>query len=483
MQQLGESFLQTFLVPYIKNNILGNVDNDERLQRIIRYDTTPTQLDIAGLETTYFVNTGTILDTDFALRKVFFNEFIDFVNRQKAIAEGNVYLLAQRLLPDTKTKEYSKAANRNIEKFGFEEIKAMEEHIAGEIIKQKQLNGEISDEKARDDKAKLKEGKLILLKNKDENFDYKDDDDIRRANSSSQKAAEFWDDILFTGSPSGNVGYGMNPLDVPAEGEEEKGATLTGLQKQVWSGVSVKMEKEVENNGIYVEAKLKVDANGVAYGTVKDRRGVRLKVESSVIKPGKRNYKFTFVNQPAKKFLVNRDELKSEFKDKKRSAAEVYTNKQLQERKREALIQKATIPVTEGPKAPPKTGGVDVTAKEKTESKVPGGGEEFEGPVPAAPVQLGKRADIKEETEGRQPAYAAGPMQAKEEFDQQRLAETTDVYGGSAGKGFRAKKKKGGGLQSGTRVFGNSGVGKVMKYYAATAAGFSGAAGIYSFLT
>jgi hypothetical protein len=483
MQQLGESFLQTFLVPYIKNNILGNVNNDERLQRIIRYDATPTQLDIAGLEATYFANTGTVLDTDLELRKVFFKEFIDFVNRQKTIAAGNVYLLAHRLLPDTQTKEYSQAAKNNIEKFGFESIKAMEEHIADNLIKQKQLNGEISDEKAQDDRAKLKEGKLILVKNKDEDFDYKDDDDIRRANSSSQKAAEFWNDVLFADSPSGNVAVGMNPLDIPAEGEDEKGATLTGLQKQVWSGVSVKMEKELENNGIYVEARLKVDANGVAYGTVQDKRGVRLKVESSVIKPGKRNYKFTFVNQPAKKFLVDQDELKSEFKDKKRSAAEVYTNKQLQERKREALINKAAVPVTEGPKAPPKTGGVGVKTKEETESRVPGGGEEFEGPVPAAPVQLGKRADIEEETEGREAVYPAGPMEAKENYDQQRLAETTDIYGGSAGRGFRAGKKKGGGLQSGTRVFGNSGVGKVLKYYAATAAGFTGAVGIYSFLT
>ena len=75
MQQLGQEFIQSFLVPYIKTEILGNVENDARLQRVIRFDTTPSATDLAGLESSYFTNTGTVLDTDVELRHVFWNEF------------------------------------------------------------------------------------------------------------------------------------------------------------------------------------------------------------------------------------------------------------------------------------------------------------------------------------------------------------------------------------------------------------------------
>jgi hypothetical protein len=480
MQQLGESFVQTFLVPYIKNNILGNVDKDERLQRVIRFDTVPSSTDIEGLEASYFTNTGTVLDTDIALRKVFFKEFIEFVNRQKNIANGNVYLLAFRLLPDAKTKTYSKDATNNLEKFGFEAVKAMEDHVAAELIRQKEATGEIKKEQAEDDRRKLKEGKLILVRGKDSNFKYKSEDEIKRAIASREKAVEFWDDVLADDSGQGPVAYGMNPLETPGMGEEEKGSTLAGLQKQAWIGIAIKVEKELENNGIYVEARLKVDQNGVAYGTVKDRRGIELKVEVSVIKPGKRNYKFTFVNQPSKKFLINEDELKTEFKDKKRSASEVYTDKQLSERKREELITNVGIPVKGGAQMIPKLPRVALTQTQTGQTEVPANEQAYEGPVPVG-IQVGKRANIQNETEAGAVGYPAGPIEAKETYEQQRLAEQTEVSGGSANRLFQSKKGRESGLQSGSRLFRNSPVARVIKYYAATAAGFGGALGFYIF--
>lgn len=482
MQQLGESFVQTFLVPYVKNNILGNVDKDERLQRVIRFDTTPTPTDIDGLETSYFTNTGTILDTDMALRKVFFKEFIGFINRQKIIANGNIYLLAFRLLPDVKTKTYSKDATNNLEKFGFEAVKAMEDHVAAELIRQKEATGEIKKEQAEDDRRKLKEGKLVLVRGKDSNFKYKSEDEIKRAIASREKAVEFWDDVLADDSEQGPVAYGMNPTEIPEQGKEEKGSTLAGLQKQAWMGMAIKVEKELESNGIYVEARLKVDQNGVAYGNVKDRRGVELKVEVSVIKPGKRNYKFTFANQPSKKFLINEDELKSEFKDKKQSASEVYANKQISERKREELITKVGIPVKGGVQMMPKVPSAAITQTETGQTNVPANEQVYEGPVPQG-VQIGKRATVQNEegAGGGAAGYPAGPIEAKEAYEQQRLAEQTQVSGGSASRLFQSKKGQEGGLQSGSRLFRNSPVARVMKYYAATAAGFGGAMGFYIF--
>ncbi len=482
MQQLGASFVQSFLVPYIKNNILGNVDKDERLQREIRFDTVPSPTDIDGLETSYFTNTGTVLDTDMALRKVFFNEFIEFINRQKNIANGNVYQLAFRLLPDAKTKTYSKDATNNLEKFGFEAAKAMEDHVAAELIRQKEANGEIKKEQAEDDRRKLKEGKLILVRGKDSNFKYKSEDDIKRAIASREKAIEFWDDVLADDSPQGPVAYGMNPLEIPEQGKEEKGSTLAGLQKQVWTGIAIKAEKELENNGIYVEARLKVDQNGVAYGTVQDRRGVALKGEVSVIKPGKRNYKFTFANQPSKKFFVNQDELKTEFKDKKHSANEVYANKQISERKREELITRVGIPAKGGVQMIPKTPKVAFTQTEAGQTNTPANQQVYEGPVPIG-VQAGKRASVQtEQGAGAVPAgYPSGPIEAKEAFEQKRLAQETEVNAGSGSRLFKSKKAQQGGLQSGSRLFRNSPIGRVMKYYAATAAGFGGALGFYIF--
>lgn len=481
MQQLGASFVQSFLVPYIETNILGNVDKDERLQHVIRYDTTPTATDISGLETSYFSNTGTILDTDLALRKVFFKEFIGFINRQKIIADGNVYKLASRLLPNPRTKEYTNEAQNNIRKFGFEAVDAIQQHIAAELIRQKLASGEIKKEEADDQKSKLKEGKIILVRGKDENFKTKSEDDIKRALASQERARDFWEDVL---SGDGGIAYGMNPLDIPEEGEKEKGSTLTGLQKQVWASMAIKAEKQLEENGIYVEASLKIDQNGVAYGNVQDRRGAKMKVEVSLIKPGKHNYKFTFSNQPSKKFLVDEDELKSEFKDKKRSAAEVYTDKQLQERKREELIGKVGIPVSEGVKfsqTPPK---VARGYTEKVESKVPEGGEEYEGAVPVA-VATGKKAELEAETgsgitEGA--GYPSGPVEAKQVYDQ-RLSQRTKTEVRSRDNKKRGRKRNWRDTKASARAFRNTPTARIIKYYAATAAGFGGAVGIYSFLT
>jgi len=475
MQELGDTFVQTFLVPYIQDDILGNVDKDERLQRVIRFDTTPEPTDIEGLEITYFTDTGTVLDTDMPLRKVFFKEFVDFINRQKLIVSGDARLLAFRLLPDPETGAYSKEAQNNIEKFGFQAVKALEEHVAEQIIKQKEASGEIKGEKAEDDRKKLKDGKLILVKKKDENYDYKSEDQIKRAIASQENAREFWEDVLSDDTPDGRIGYGFNPV-------EYKGATLNGLQKQAWMNMAVKVEKELENNGIFVEARLKVDQNGVVYGNVQDKNRAQLKVEISVIKPGVKNYKFTFVKQPAKHFYVNQDNL-GEWK--KKSANEVYTEKQLAEKRKSDLILKKGIPIKgKAPKVtmPPKLKSGAALAGEVGGSA--GGGTDYYT-IAGIPGKASKQAEIEERGAagpGIGAQQYAGPMEAKDQFKQQL---TQEVKG--TAKGGRQNYKKGRtgwrNMRAKSNRFGKSPAARVAKIYGAVLGGGSAAAGIFSFLT
>ena len=89
MQQLGAGFINSFLLPYIKNQILGNIKNDTRLQNMFRYDKVLRPDELEGLEDDYFVDTGTVLETDASLRRAFWKEFNEFV---ESLELQNIYL-------------------------------------------------------------------------------------------------------------------------------------------------------------------------------------------------------------------------------------------------------------------------------------------------------------------------------------------------------------------------------------------------------
>jgi len=319
MQQLGANFVNSFLLPYIQKQILGNVNNDIRLQNIIRYDKVVTAEEISGIEADYFGNTGTVLEKDLGLRKAFWREFVSFVARQKKLCNGNVLKLTFRLLPDAKTGSFSNEAQKNLAKFAFIAIDRLENTLIDRKIDKNKLLGRISASQAEKDKLNLKNGKLILVRDKKGDFDYMSNEEIRRAIGNVERTA----DIMARFATSGDNGlYTFNPLG------ENKASTLQEVQIALWSKQSMLSEKQLEENGIYIGGHMVVDNKGIARGFAKDRNGIRLKIEFDVKKPGKRVYRITFVNNPNNKFFISEGELNMRFGKNNQSALEVFRDKE-----------------------------------------------------------------------------------------------------------------------------------------------------------
>jgi len=319
MKQLGVNFMNSFLLPYIQKQILGNIENDTRLQNMIRYDKVITPEEIRGLENDYFKNTGTLLETDEGLRKVFWKEFNDFVTRQKNLCNGNVLKLTFRLLPDGKTGSFSKEAEKNIEKFAFYAVNKLEDTLIERKIDRNKFTGKISSVQAEKDKSDLKKGKLILARNKDGEFDYMSNESVKRAIGNVKRTADIASSF-FTGE--NNEVHILNPLD------ESNVSGLVGVQTALWTKQSINAEKRLEENGMYVEGHMTVDDNGISRGFAQDKNGIRLKVEFDVKKPSERIYRFTFVNNPNNKFFISENELRKRFGTEKKSALEVFREKE-----------------------------------------------------------------------------------------------------------------------------------------------------------
>lgn len=339
MQQLGESFIQTFLLPYVKNEILSNIDKDVKLQHIFKFGSTPTSQEVSSLEAEYFEKSGSILQYDTSLRKVFWKEFIDFVQTQKNLSNGSKQTLAYRLLPDPDKKSFSKEADNNIAKFSFITIKAFEAHMIEDMIKQKETGGEIDKTKAEEDRSLLKEGKLVMLKKDKEKFDYASDPQIRNAISNVERAAKLLGSFKTEKTNKGPQVTTLNPTEITVPGVEVT-SSLQDVQKNIWETQAALVSKDLEKSGLYVETRITVTENGVAQGYMKDKDNQRLLVEVSLIKPGKKMYRITFLDQPKgqpeKKFYISQDELTKHFKNNGRSANEVFKIKQNEEQ-REAM--------------------------------------------------------------------------------------------------------------------------------------------------
>lgn len=328
MQQLGAGFMTTFLLPYIKTQILGNVDNDTRLQNMIRYDKVLRPDELSGLEDDYFQDTGTILETDAGLRKAFWKEFYEFIQNQKNLCNGNVLKLAFRLLPDAKSGIFSEEALQNLQKFSFYAVNKLEDTLIQREIDQKEVLGKISASEAADDRADLKEGKMILVRKQDGKFDYLKDPEVARALGNVKRTAEMLANLQTEETQSGEKKvYTFNPIEVP-EGDKEVSSSPQEVQKLLWRKQSIGSEKQLEKNGLYVEGSMTIDANGIAHGFVKDKNNIRLRVDFDVKKPGEKMYRLTFVNNPDNKFFISEKELKSKFGDKKQSALDVYREKE-----------------------------------------------------------------------------------------------------------------------------------------------------------
>ena len=481
MHQLGSGFVNSFLLPYIQNQILGNLQNDARLQKMFRFDKVIRPDEMQGLEDYYFKDTGTVLQTDPDLRKVFWREFSDFVARQKLIANGSDAKLKFRILPDEKTGAFSKDAQKNLEKLSFYAVNSLEDALIAREIHHQRLLGNLSDEEAADKKAALKEGKLALAQKENGEFDYLSDKTIARALGNVERTAKLLAEHRTEETPSGETRmFMLNPLRAEESGRETSSSPQQ-VQQVLWNKQSIVDEKSLEKNGLHVEARMNIDANGVARGFVKDKNNTRLRIEFDVKKPGKRMYRMTFADNPDKKFFVGEDELQSTF-GKEKSAQEVYAVKAGPRGAR-----RSDIPI-KGRKIQGNGRAVSLPENRKITGFVPGqtsaSAQPQEGVMPPPYVPIIKKKGGAEETQEtqvtkQQSQYQQSIMKAKRNLETRlRKKEEAKKKGAVSVRGPKGKspadlKKKHEKKQK-SLIF------KVAKWYFAGIGGTIGLAGAFS---
>lgn len=213
MQQLGPQFIENFLLPYIKDEILGNIEKDTRLQNLFRYDAVIKPTEIDGLKSDYFQNTNTFLDTDLDARDLFWEEFVEFVKTEKGICSGDVNLLANRLLPDFETNKFTKVAEDNWSRFSHYYLKAEEKRLIDSLIRKRETSGEITSDEARDLRRKNQNNELILARSKKQkgDFDIIESEEIRRALDNVEKQADLMSGLFTEFTEKGEKGFLMNP--------------------------------------------------------------------------------------------------------------------------------------------------------------------------------------------------------------------------------------------------------------------------------
>ncbi len=481
MQQLGSGFVNSFLLPYIQNKILGNLPNDPRLQKMFRFDKVLRPDERQGLEDYYFQDTGTILQKDADLRKVFWREFSDFVDRQKLVANSSDAKLSFRMLPDEKTGTFSKDARKNLEKLAFYAVNSLEDALINREIHHKRLLGNISEEEAAENKAALEEGKLALARKENGEFDYLSDKKIARALGNVEQTAQLLAEHKTEETTSGETRMFMfNPLTVD-ENRQETSSSMQQVQQVLWNKQAIGDEKKLERNGLYVEARMNIDANGIARGFVQDKNNTRLRIEFDVKKPGKRMYRMTFADNPDKKFFVEENELQSTF-GKNISAQEVYSRKA---GPRGAKL--FDIPIT-GRKIQGDRRPVSLPENRKITGFVPGQAtvsapKEGVMPPPYIPI-IGEKGSSKEETEEtkitkQQRQYQQSVMQSKRELEARLRKRDEEKQKGTAQ--LRGKKRKSpGDLKKEHEKKQKSLIFKVAKWYFAGIGGTIGLAGAFS---
>lgn len=485
MQQLGASFINSFLLPYIQKQILGNIGNDTRLQNMFRYDKVITSEEIKGLEDYYFADTGTILETDAGLRRAFWKEFSEFVGRQKNLCEGNVLKLAFRILPDEKTGSFSKEADLNLEKFAYYAVNRLEDTLVQREIDQKAVLGKISAAQAVDDRSDLEKGKLILVRQKEGGFDYMSDKTVARAIGNTERTAKMLAALQTEKTEKGERRiYAFNPSEVSGEGEAS--SSPQEVQELLWKKQSIKSEKQLEDNGIFVEGHMTIDTNGISRGFAKDKNGIRLRVEFDVKKPGERVYRMTFVDNPDNKFFIAENELKKKFGENKQSALEVYREKERAAGRGYGITKARGLRLKDG-------AGTITLPKDRKITMIVGASGGVRPPeegvvtgIPYVPDVAGQRRQIvkdKSEIDKENSIGFSGAMDAKRSLEARNKnirepeIETTASVNGRDTKANRGKVK------ASRKQKEKSFMWKVAKIYAASIGGAFGLSGLVSLLT
>ena len=330
---LSEQFVTQTLLPYLKKNILGNAGNDLRLQKIFTKEEPLTEEEKKGLvaDPKYFNDGTSVFKYDENLRKLFWNNFIDFVRRQKRICSGNIGLLAKRLLPLPGTNSFENEAQENLLKFSYQVANAVQDYKIEQTIKNMLLSGEINETEANKLRSKLAQGKLVMLKDKKGGKKLVNDDEIRRASEKGPYQDDFYSSVESSGEGEDRVVY---PDEIPpeeTEGQpkfEEKGMTVSNVALEIYEKQATQVEIMLEESGLHVESKLKTDKTGTVRGYVViiQKRGdktitERMRIEVKVNKPNQL-FQFTLLDK-GKSFTADKNEIKKYFKDEQKLGSEV----------------------------------------------------------------------------------------------------------------------------------------------------------------
>lgn len=487
MAQFGNSTITNTIVPFLADTVLGNIEKDKLLQKAIGFKSTITELDKQTIIGLYTKKTTSVIATDSKFKKVFWSEFFTWIETQKKIAGSDPLVLSKRLLPVNPEGGYYKEAFRNFNKFGFQATKAYEFSLINEKIDEK-FGPNSAD--ARNEKFKLKNGDLVLLKKKDGKYDYFAKQEIRKALESVKKAAELYNRVQIIKEGNNTYMVSFNPLKPTAEGQAEARSTILDVNKEIWANKNYLIQTNLEQKvGLHFDGVPSVGENGVLSGIVIDLKTKKqLKVEVNLANPVEnRTYRFTFTNaaDKGKNFSLKDNEL-DYFKDY--SPKEILGIKQGGEHKREELPV-SIVGVLPKKEEQPSAGQPATITSKKVKGSEPIKSQ-LDQPTPVEPPVSGRvtqgyrnsnrfnNLQLGEETL-ENTGGLVGPMSAKEGFKSRlRIKRTVP-------SAFRPKKK--GGNVFGTRPMLNLNGGKqknpVLQLVKWHLLGMGAGGGILGFLT
>jgi len=345
MQVLGPNFIQTFMMPYMMGTVLNQdkIEKNPLVQKIFAIEKPLDVQEFRQLVTSedYFTGTGTIFDQGgIEHRKIFWQEFADFIKDQQKISQNNIEKLAFRTLPDAKTGVFSQVARENILKFCTHMVKAVETAEIKRLIDVRELNGEISKEAAALDRVNLVSGKLILAKGVDGKDVYLSEDDIKDALGDVTKRAKLLKKLQIRQDSDGVYIFLINPVD------SGNGSTLRAVQAALWQNQKIRVEKKLAGLGLDARD-LQVDDYGVLRGNLRDGSGTQTLVEVDLRKPGQLRYRLTMTDNSSGQIWLTDSEMQINFSYGNKTMIEVFAAKKLEEsRKSNDIPTRKPIAVT-----------------------------------------------------------------------------------------------------------------------------------------
>ncbi|MFC1655892.1 hypothetical protein ACFL3C_03420 [Patescibacteria group bacterium] len=324
--QLGPGFANYFIIPRMKQIFdAKNIESDERLQVLLSFKGMLEPEQITGLKQDYFYDwTGTVMD-DQANKDIFWDMLITYVGYIKQVSNDSAETLAAMMLPGE--KGLSKEAANRYSFFCFLFTKTLEKKFIEEEIAKQDIS-DTEKNKLRDQNSK-EELILVRKKGKGSPFGIVSKDQIEKAQQSEDGRGALMGGLFTQEGVEGTQVVLMNPPqdeEGKAKPGKEQGSNLIGMIKSIWESLFRKVREVFKEAKLDITGKVSIDSTGVVKFYVTKGR-TKMLVEFSASKPigpDGRNYKFTFVDQPAKHFWANDKDVKDYFVQQDLSPEQVH---------------------------------------------------------------------------------------------------------------------------------------------------------------